>query len=539
MGPYVFREPRSEVDARSLLHEVADDVSAGRVADALVRAGEIESALADARADEATTAAALTDLLAMALLDDGARDDSRALHMARLLEGTGTLSVSPPEGFSYYGLHPLDFADRVALAPLGGLERVAAIGVRSIGTTLSAMVCAAVRTRRGAAERRTVRPRGDPWARVTALEPGDLRWVLHHASRGASFVVTDEGPGLSGSSLLSVVDALAAAGVTADRVFVLCTRMPDPSTLVAPDAARRWRRLQVAVASPRPRSPAGYAPLRPGAWRGRFLGPEASWPACWPWMERSKALSDDGGVLLKFEGLGRHGAAAAHRALVLHAAGFGPCARPLGDGWLAYDVVPGGVASAREVDELAVDRLADYCVWRSRAFRHDGAIDVAPLQRMAHTNAALVLGTGVDLDLGIERPVVADARMMAHEWIGGRRLLKTDGTSHGDDHLFPGPTDAAWDLAGAIVEWRLSFRAIGRLLDRYQRGSGDHRVRKRLGPWLLAYCLHHVARCRLAAPTCAWGGESGRLEREAEARLRWLRVATGKLLLPRGSAFAA
>jgi hypothetical protein len=531
MGSCVFRETRYDVDARSLVDGVVGDVSAGRLADAVVRAGQIESALVDARAEQATMATALTDLLAAALLDGGARDAPRATRAARKLERCGTLSVVPPEGFSYYGLHPLDFAERVALEPLDRLDQVAAIGVRSIGTTLSAMVCAAVRLRGGTAERRTVRPRGHPYARVTELEPTDRRWVLARAAHGAAFVVADEGPGLSGSSLLSVVDALVSVGVARDRVFVLCTRMPDPSTLLAPDAARRWRGLNVVVASTRLRSPAGYAPLAAGTWRSHFLRADARWPACWPWMERSKALSHDGCVLLKSEGLGQCGAAAADRASLLHAAGFGPRARPVGDGWIAYDVVPGGVASAQEVDGMDVDRIADYCAWRSRALRYDGPVDVSLLRRMTQVNAVFVLGDGADVDLGleIERPVIADARMMPHEWIGGRRLLKVDGTSHGDDHLFPGPTDAAWDLAGAIAEWRLPLRAVERLLGRYRSRSGDHHVCARMGPWLVAYGLYQVARSRLAAQTCADGNERGRLEREADARLRWLRVATQKL----------
>jgi hypothetical protein len=534
--PHVFRETRRDVDARFLVEGLTSDIGAGRIADALVRAGEIESALADARAAQTSTAMALTDSLAAAVLDGRARDD-RATRMARSLERSGTLSVVPPEGFSYYGLHPRDFADRTALPPLAGLDRVAVVGLRSIGTTLSAVVCAAVRKRYGNAERRTVRPGGDPCARVTTLEPDDVRWVRKNASLGAVFVVADEGPGLSGSSLLSVVDALVAAGVPVDRVLVVCTRAPDPATLSAADAARRWSKLRLAVVSPDRPMADGYVCLPPGAWRSRFLPPQASWPACWPWMERRKAISHDGQVLLKFEGLGRYGAAAAWRASVLQHAGFGPHARHAGDGWIAYDVVPGHASSPHAVDTFVVDRLAEYCAWRSSALRHDGHVDVASIRRTAQGNAVAALGRDIELDLDVARPVIADGRMMPYEWVAGAALLKTDGTAHGDDHLLPGPADAVWDIAGAIVEWRLPLHAVDRLLDRYVRRSGDHGVRGRLGPWLLAYALHGIARCMLAAPTCTDGVEGGRLEREADARLRWLRAAAGRRLL--GSAGAA
>jgi len=58
----------------------------------------------------------------------------------------------------------------------------------------------------------------------------------------------------------------------------------------------------------------------------------------------------------------------------------------------------------------------------------------------------------------VEHRVFCDAHMMPHEWLelGDGRLLKLDGAAHGDDHFFPGPCDIAWDLAGTIVEWKLT-----------------------------------------------------------------------------------
>ena len=65
--------------------------------------------------------------------------------------------------------------------------------------------------------------------------------------------------------------------------------------------------------------------------------------------------------------------------------------------------------------------------------------------------------------------------MMPYEWIAapGAPPLKLDATAHGDDHLFPGPVDVAWDLAGAIVEWRMSASARRIFLDGYRHASGD------------------------------------------------------------------
>jgi hypothetical protein len=521
--PSVFRPVHRDVDARCLAEGIASDLGAGRTADALVRAGEMESALADAGAAETATAVALTDALAAALLGAPAGARAHSLALARSLAGAGPLRVVPPESFSYYGLHPRDVVARVGAAPLDRLRCAAVIGVRSAGSTLSAVLCAAVRMRGGSATRRTVRPVADPIADVTKLDAQEVRWIARQLERGADFVVMDEEPAL-GSSVASVSDALVAAGVPRERIFVVCTR------------ARPSHDLRVAIAGPRRGSPRGFVSLPAGGWRRRFLRPEAPWPACWPWMERAKALSDDGCVLLKFEGLGRYGAEAAARARTVADAGFGPRARWLGGGLVAYEVHPSArSACASMLGPSDVDRVADYCAWRSLVLRHEGPLDPRPVHAMLRNNAAQALGVDVGVSPEVVRPVIADGRMMPHEWVvvAGRPLLKTDAVSHGDDPLFPGPTDAAWDVAGAIVEWRLPVGAIDRLVDRYVRRSGDRSVRSRLPAWLLAYALQGVARAELAAAGCDDAMERSRLEREADARRRWLRVAWRRGLLGR------
>ena len=63
--------------------------------------------------------------------------------------------------------------------------------------------------------------------------------------------------------------------------------------------------------------------------------------------------------------------------------------------------------------------------------------------------------------------------MMPHEWLElpDGRLLKLDGSAHGDDHFFPGPCDIAWDLAGTIVEWKLTAPEAEYFLEEYRRAQ--------------------------------------------------------------------
>ena len=114
------------------------------------------------------------------------------------------------------------------------------------------------------------------------------------------------------------------------------------------------------------------------------------------------------------------------------------------------------------------------------------------------------------------RPVVADGRMQPHEWLQTAHgpMLKIDSGSHGDDHFFPGVTDIAWDLAGAIVEWRMNVEQVDSFLDLYRRASGDD-AGSRIGGFVTAYAAFRSAYCRMAANALQGSDEQARLEEAA------------------------
>lgn len=470
-GPSLRRELAQQLEraARTSSPDVRDRATA-----ALLRAGELECALEDEHARSAVAAAEITDRAAEVLI--GARAPSeleRGVALAASLDVPSRVSVSPPESFVYYALHPLDFADlaRDLDVPAG---RAVVVGLRTIGTTLSAVVAAALRKRGVDAQRFTVRPEGHPYDRRLVLDPQHIRRVAAAAAHDALFVIVDEGPALSGSSFLAVAEAIEGAGVAATRIVLLGTRRPDPGRLLAPDAARRFARFRLLVTRPSSQVPPGarrFVP--PGTWRAA-CGDEASWPASWTELERLKLMSDDGRTLFKFEGLGRDGDAAFERARVLHEAGFSPAAHEAGAGFVAYEVLAGAPARAGDSTPEVVDTLARYVAFRRAVFAAEG--DPSDLASMVRFDYALEFGREPPpFELTLERGVVTDARMMPCEWIRtpSGQLAKVDAASHGDDHLFPGPTDGAWDLAGAIVEWGLGPRDEARLLDVYRRASGD------------------------------------------------------------------
>jgi hypothetical protein len=181
--------------------------------------------------------------------------------------------------------------------------------------------------------------------------------------------------------------------------------------------------------------------------------------------------------------------------------------------------------SAATVEVL--DRIAAYCAFRGREF-----VEVkdqpSELEHMLRFNWKNEFGAELDYELTFAdgRMIVTDSRMMPHKWIRrpNGEVLKVDSTSHGDDHFFPGPCDIAWDLAGTIVEWRLSREATDYFLREYRKLSGDDPT-PRLGKYMLAYATFRLAYSRMAARAMGGTQEEPLLTREYERyRLQALEI---------------
>jgi hypothetical protein len=483
---------------------------ASAAADALVACGELEAALADAGHPSAALCALETDRLAAAVLGESLDLMSQAARLERI-EVPHEIVTSTQEGFAFYALHPSSYAR--AAHDLGPCERALVVGVRTIGATLSAMVGAALRRRGVRTTRCTVRPEGHPYDRVLELDPAVEQEVTRARAERALVVVVDEGPGLSGSTFLAVAERLARAGIPDERLALIASTRFDPSRLAARDAESRYRRFRVIVAPVQADGPADGVSVSAGAWRAHAFTDESTWPSVFAQTERKKALVEGGTRLIKFEGLGPTGRAAAERARALYEAGFVAPGRDEGGGYLSYPWA-GTPSTTADVGDDVLDRLASYCARRPILCPPcDTPLDLEAmvaknLEVFGHRELALP-------GLVIVRAATVDGRMAPHEWLRQKNgtLLKCDAIAHGDDHFFPGPTDIAWDLAGAIVEWQLTKDAGAELLERYRRESSDD-VGPRISTWIQAYATFRLALTTLALDQCSCPSERHRLARD-------------------------
>jgi hypothetical protein len=479
----------------------------------LLLAGELECAVADSGI-VAEHLERLTDSLAASLVNSHpALNQQNLLALLEAAPIPERLTISRPEGFAYYGLHPLAFAD--VLDQFAELPpRVVVVGIRSIGTTLSAVTVAGLRRRGHEAQRITVRPAGHPYNRHTEFSATQMEFVRQELALGASFLVVDEGPGLSGSSFLSVGEALLRAGVPREKITLLCNHPPQPERMCSENAAERCRQFRWIAATSQPRKPHdAQIWIGGGEWRRFFLRDDSLWPACWPSFERQKFLSGQAAEprLYKFLGFGHYGGEILEREQRVAAAGFGLQTRAETDGFCSYPLLDGRPMGLADLSAGVLARLAAYCAFRLRAFSVT-SVESGPLQQMAGHNIQ-ELRFHLPLKLQLERPIIADGRMQPHEWLLTRegRMMKTDSGSHGDDHFFPGPTDIAWDLAGAIVEWQMNGAETETFLDMYRRASGDD-ARTRIADYLNAYAVFRCAYCIMAASAAQDPQERERLK---------------------------
>lgn len=512
---WIFREGRREVSGPAMVRDIVRRLESGNaLLDCLIQAGLLESALADIDAPGAYAAANLTDALAVRLCA-GDADSLDPNRLAVKIEAPETISISPPEGFTYYALHPLDFAkvtDRIGDHP----GACAVIGVRSIGTTLSAVTTAALNMRGRAATRITVRPSGHPYARNAEFSPEQERWIAEQLLKSAQFLVVDEGPGRSGSTFLSVVEALGRLGVPRERITIVGSREFDPEGLCAENASERWMGLRYVSTAPSVSTRfLNFPYIGGGDWRMYFCGAEQEWPESWTQMERLKFLSPDQRQFFKFEGMGPLGREVRERAFLLASESFSPAVCDAGDGFLSYTAIEGTRLRKQDVSPSLLEQIARYCSFRASEFTC-ASIHNSELDHMLEFNVQQEFGRDLKLEAGqlsSGTPSVADGRMQPHEWIasGEAKLFKTDAISHGDNHFFPGPCDIAWDLAGAVVEWDLDAQATGFLLSKFRQFSGIP-ISQQFQDYMLAYCIFRLGFCKMATSTVAGSREESRLE---------------------------
>ncbi|HEY9012782.1 MAG TPA: hypothetical protein VIN06_17390 [Devosia sp.] len=490
---------------------------------AFLDAGDLVGALIDRDAPHELSTAATTGMAALTALaravdlswrSDFVALDDLPIDLLNSLPATGTIRIKPAEGYAFYGLYPESYAETARRSGLPPETRV--IGIRSMGTTLAAMVAAGLH----AAPPVTVRPVGHPFDRH--LEPGPALADAILAGDPPAFAIVDEGPGLSGSSFTAVMDWLAGNGIPPGRIHLFPSHANGPGAQASEARRRQWQaarkhlvsfdeliapRLERWVADLVGPLDAPLSDLSGGQWQG-LAGSTAPVAPSW---EKRKYLAETGAGrwLVKFAGLGSIATRKLDLATRLHAAGFAPepaglCYGFLVERWIAAP----SLADAQLPMTSLMPQLAAYPALRATlAAPSDAGATPERLTEMATYNTAQALGDVAGAAMSrrlarspsVLRRVWVDARLHPWEWlIDGDRLIKTDALDHALAHDFIGCQPIEWDLAGAIVEHGLAAEAM---TTTFEAASGQAVDRS---------LLDFMTCCYLAFQLGAWTMATGR-----------------------------
>ncbi len=534
--------------ARSLRNRIAEQ-PLPNLAEArqwLIALGQIEQAVLDSGLSNGGQASAATLMAADLFLEvrSGSSSGTRAavtelVRKLSILESglvDQELEFRIPEGFAWYALYPDSYAqtsERWSLRFEPAEIDVCVIGLRSIGTTLAAVVAQALR-RRGfrIANCLTLRPSG--------VSP--FRYVdFHGFSPASQNIIVDEGPGVSGASMVAVARALRDAGARPDSIHFFAGHAYGPGPAVGPEAKTWWQgdriwttslddtflggkllpdALASAVEEYTGERAAGPAqPLGTQGWQA-LAGLRALPRAVAPIIETPKKfvrLRSGRNVVLKFAGMDltsqQFWESQANAHLVTDRAAVSPLGRH--QGWLVLPWIDGERLSAADAhsqfiteylgpwiaavstrklhpDEIraGIRRVADaLSAWATR----QEAFPVSSIERVAEQVIGEV-GTA-------SQPCYGDGRLAPHEWIRepSGTIRKIDSGRHDRDHTWVGPQPIVWDLVGAEVEWGLDPMRAGELRSNVQSLTGYSCSERTRAFYIAGYCAFRAAAAHYSA----------------------------------------
>ncbi|HEX8598577.1 MAG TPA: hypothetical protein VF952_08690 [Chloroflexia bacterium] len=456
------------------------------------------------------------------------------------------VTVKILEGFAFYTLYPEQYCAAalrwLADHAISESKRVVVVGIRSIGTTLAAVVAATLRAHGWDVRSLTVRPTGHPFQRETYISPEQVT--------GAEWgLVVDEGPGLSGSSMSAVGQALVQAGLPRERISFFPAHANEPGNAASEEVRAWWSgtpryvvpleelsfgglALPEALASWLTSQDAADPAVRiedvsGGQWRRVLYRDSSTWPAAFAPFERAKYLCTTRSgrrVLFKFEGLcgapGNRGTTAELvESQLVDRSTQEWTPEPLGvvNGFVAARWVGGVQLGLEDGSPAMLRHMGRYIAAMSGPGLNVEQYEASSMRlaEMLYWNTWEALGEEVaertrhraddSRASGYSSGSYGDGRMAPHEWIRSHdgRLVKADSTGHAWDHTCIGAQPVAWDIAGAIVEWGLDEEGSRTLLEAFYGARGDPIPPSALIFYRMAYAAFRVGQCHMCANMAA------------------------------------
>ncbi len=449
------------------------------------------------------------------------------------------IPVCVSEGYAFYGLYPEMYLEAALdFVRINPKKEIVCIGLRSIGTSLCALVDTVLNNNGCRAWSFTVRPKGHPFDRKTDFSHSVKEKLLKGGEK--IIAVIDEGPGLSGSSIGGTLEKLIESGVPKNQIVIFPSWNPDGEGFVSEKAKRLWPQFKkitkdfsdIWMVNKKLENMLGMKithDFSAGNWRKYLFKDESEYPAVNSYHERRKFLLVDENkrpYIAKWVGLGRYGERIIERAEKISRYAFTP---PIYDKKYGFVILPflfGNPVMASDIrDQLLRFSIEYFSALKKHSF---GAL-TAPYEKMKEMIILNIIeGIGEAHLKEINRIekitkgmyesdiVSVDGRVLPHEWIyTGERYFKVDHLEHHGDQFLPGCQNVLWDLAAFCIEFDLDKEKQKEYLRYYLEKNEEKCFSERFQFYTIAYLAFRLGFTKLAADSLKENIDGKRFEIEA------------------------
>ncbi len=450
------------------------------------------------------------------------------------------IPICIPEGYVFYGLYPemyLEAAEEFfkKIAP----RKVTCIGLRTIGTSLCAIVDVTLQKRGCDVFSLTLRPKGHPFKRSIEISSQIRSQLLRRKSEW--FAIIDEGPGLSGSSIGGALEMLLDFGIPMNRIVVFPSWLPAGDRFISKKAKELWPTVEkftkdfsdIWIKNEKLESSFNKNieyDLSAGNWRETLLEEKEKFPPVYIHHERRKyLLKDDGNnrYIAKWVGLGKYGETLVDRARTFAEYNLGPTVEHVVNGFLIVPFIPGGAISSSLVNESFISFASEYFTFVKNKFPASLSASYEKMKEMIHTNIEEGLGGGYvkkftniinwSQDWYESDIVGVDGKVMPYEWIlSHEKIWKVDQLEHHCDQFFPGCQNILWDIAAFTIEFNLDLDKENEFLDCFAMISKEKGVRERIPFYKTAYLAFKLGYVTIAAESLSGTADSEGFAKDKE-----------------------
>lgn len=533
-----------------------DDNLYDTILSALITISEFETGITDSLYTDGDTLTPLssacrkmTILISKMLYDhwDNRIDSQQKSKQLKFLLGNITeedipyrIPVCTQEGYAYYGLFPecyIEAAKRFFREK--SPKKVICVGLRSIGTSLSALVHATLEISGCDVESFTLRPKGSPFDRQVEITDDLEKFII--SKKEACFAVIDEGPGLSGSSICGTLKKLSEYGIGSDRCVIFPSWDPDPKQFISDHAKSIWNDYRkysvdfqkIWVESKRLNrifQADIVKDFSAGGWRYSLYKKQSEFPPSHPHHERRKFLvvRNNRKMLTKWIGFGTYGKELDTRARLLSENRFSPEYITNVNGFVLLSYIEGNTLNAESFRSELADFAANYFSFIRRNFPSQLTTPYDLMTEMIRVNVKESLGHGYEsrvsgilskfpIEFYLSDICAIDGRVMPHEWLESNgKYYKVDHLEHHADQFFHGCQNIAWDLAAFCLEFGLDTKQEYSFLQSYIHAGGNKNILNIINFYSIAYLAFRIGYVTVASDSLPGTDDGNLFKREIE-----------------------